>query len=47
MVMIGDKIKLENGEIVEVVDIKKTFCGRYFISYKGQFLEGDMDFKVL
>lgn len=51
MVKIGDEIELEDGERVRVMNIQETFCNRYLITYEKreikQFLEGDVDFKVV
>ena len=47
MVVIGDELELENGEVVEVLDIQENDDGRYIIKYAGVFLEGDMRFKVI
>ena len=47
MVVIGDKLRLEDGEEVKVLDIQENVDGRYIIKYAGEFLEGDVDFKVV
>ena len=47
MVVIGDKIRFEDGEEVEILDILEHEDGRYIVKYAGYFLEGDRLFKVI
>ena len=47
MVMIGDKLKLEDGRIVKVLGIEENLDGRYTIIYLGRFIEGDIPFEVI
>ena len=47
MVMIGDKIMLDDGRIVRVLNIEQLKSGRYMLTYVSKFLEGDIDFEVV
>ena len=47
MVMIGDKIKFDDGREGKILNIEKTFCDRYYITYVSHFIEGDIDFEVI